>query len=437
MNSLINNIASFIEILRLAGVRISMSESIDAVNALTHVNILDKDEVEIALGACLAKSELEREIYYEAFDRFFINPALKTEYIDSKIKAIENKRAEIIEEATDLKFQGEQLEIREELKEVYSSLSEEEKQSIIEFLEKTSVGKNVGTQFKNMAENMVQGKLSSLKQKYRDTTNSKSAILENFASEAGIIAGEIVETIEQREKLLYKNIGNIKDEDMPRVIQLIKQITEKLRKSALGRYKNSNKRARLDFKKTIRSNIATGGILFKLKYRRKPKRRQRLLVLCDVSASMYRFSGFVLQLLAGLHMGISSLESYIFSEGIEHLNINQFSNGSDIEQRVMQSKIWRKGTDINKAIQYLLKEKNLALSSSTVVIIVSDAKTLNTNKAAENLKVLRGLVKKCYWLNPLQEGDWKSISGIENFKKHSNMLDCSTIDRLARACAQI
>jgi uncharacterized protein with von Willebrand factor type A (vWA) domain len=81
---LLNNLVKFVHTLRAADVRVSLSESIDAVEALSCVDVLDRAQVKAALSACLAKSESERRIFAEIFDRFFIDPVEKEAYICHK-----------------------------------------------------------------------------------------------------------------------------------------------------------------------------------------------------------------------------------------------------------------------------------------------------------------------------------------------------------------
>lgn len=437
MSSLLKNIINFIDVLRLTGVRVSISESIDVIDALRFVDVSDKYQVRTVMSACLAKSVQERMIFLEAFDRFFVEPCVKLKHVNEKVEQIEQKKTEIVKKASELRFQEEILEIEDNLTEVYASLPESEKQSILDFLDKTSTGKNVKPEFKSIVETIVEGKLKRLKPKYPGTTNGNKGILNEVISEAGIIAGNIIEAVQNNDYLFYKNIEEIRDEDIPKVIRLIKLITEKLRKNIIRRYKSSNKKARLDFKKTIRCNLSTGGVLFNLNYKKRPKRKEKILILCDVSASMYRFSGFVLQFITGMHLGISSPDSYIFSQEIEHLNVYEFMNVSNFEQQVKNSAVWKKGTDISRVLGHILYEERLTLNSSTVVIVVSDAKTLNADKAAERLKKLNLKVKRVLWLNPVPERDWIRIAGIAKFGELCTMLDCSTLERLSKSCASI
>lgn len=430
-NSLLINIAEFIDLLRVAGVKTGISETLDAFNSLLYVDLMNRDQVKAALAACLAKCEEDREIFLECFDRFFLPSQVKEEYIASKRKLAEETRKNIMEKASELKFKEHPLEVDDELKEVYATVTEEDRQRIREFLERTSNGLNVGDKFKALTQNIIQGKLNYLKGQYEKQMDVRSGWSVE-TSDAGLIAEAVGEAIRNENRIYYKNLGNISDDDLPEVIRLIRLLTDKFRKkSHINRLRHSR---RLDLKKTISSNIANGGTLFQLRYKKKPGSRQRILLLCDVSSSMYRYSGFVIQFIAGMHAGANYVENYIFSQEVEHLNIHDQKVRMDIEQKVKQSRVWQRGTDLHQAIDHILHNRFLVMNSSTIVIIVSDGKTLNASKAAESLRILRTKVKSIYWFNPIQESDWTGISGLNAFQKHCRMFDCSTLERLNNAC---
>src|SRR5277367_786363 len=70
MAGLRDQIVSFIAALRNGGVRISVAESIDAVNAVAVVG-LERDRMREGLAAALIKDEADRAIFDESFERFF------------------------------------------------------------------------------------------------------------------------------------------------------------------------------------------------------------------------------------------------------------------------------------------------------------------------------------------------------------------------------
>src|SRR3954447_23430512 len=63
----------FINDLRVAGLRISVSESMDAMQAIAAVGI-DRDLLREALAASLVKEEEDRPLFDETFARFFAAP---------------------------------------------------------------------------------------------------------------------------------------------------------------------------------------------------------------------------------------------------------------------------------------------------------------------------------------------------------------------------
>jgi len=228
MNSLTTNIVEFISVLRLAGVRVSISESIDAIYALEFANLSDRTEVKTVLAACLAKSQLERALFSEAFEKFFLAPGAKAKLINAKRQQFEVEKQNIIEQAAQLKFQNETIELSDDLKETYYKASKKEKEDIIEFLSKTSNGKNVKPSFKPTIEKVIKGKLQNLKQKTGSVFLNETTSVNSLDSE--IIAEDVINSVIIDNNLLQKSVSDINIMDMPKVMKIIKQITEKIRK---------------------------------------------------------------------------------------------------------------------------------------------------------------------------------------------------------------
>lgn len=70
MAGLRDQIVTFIGALRDGGVRISVAESIDAVNAVAVVG-LERERLREGLAAALIKDEANRAVFDESFERFF------------------------------------------------------------------------------------------------------------------------------------------------------------------------------------------------------------------------------------------------------------------------------------------------------------------------------------------------------------------------------
>jgi len=318
-----------------------------------------------------------------------------------------------------------------DLKEVYAEMSREERNSIIEYLKRSSSGKNMKPKFRPLLETVVKGKLLDLKKK-----QGRQLFFESDYSEAGIIAGAAHEEIRAENSLLYKDLGTIEDKDVPLVAKIIMDLANKLKRNTRKRYKGPG-RAGLDFKGTIRASVSKGGALCKLKYKRKSGQRQKILTLCDVSASMFRFSGFVLKFISCLHSEASATEHFLFSTSTVRLNTARLVATADYEQEIKKSGVWKKGTDIGQALRHIMDSRDLILNRSTIIIIVSDAKTVFAAEAAAELKRLASLVKKIYWLNPIPETEWDRIPNLDDLRGNCLMLDCSTLEKLSKACTRL
>ncbi|HWR57082.1 MAG TPA: hypothetical protein VN462_11260, partial [Negativicutes bacterium] len=69
----------------------------------------------------------------------------------------------------------------------------------------------------------------------------------------------------------------------------------------------------------------------------------------------------------------------------------------------------------------------------TVLMILSDTKSLQPDLAAQQLKSIRKKVKEVIWLNPLPGNQWSKYPTVELFKRHSTMWECSSLAHLANA----
>lgn len=437
MSLLIKNLVEFFTVLKKSGMDISIQDCMAAIKALQFIDILDRSQVCAALAACLVKKATDRAVFSKAFDLYFNASEDKNSYIREKTETLEKRKQYVEEKSSELCFMEEELELSDEYREIYASLPDEEMKGIKDFLDATSEGRNVRQDFKQLAGTMVKGRLNSLKNKYASRVEEMKGALSYEGTEAGIFAEEVAKEIDTNLSLIHKNIGDMTEEEIPKAIRIIETLIEHLRKELSRRYGKTGKRSTLDIKRTIRSNYDTGQVLFRLKYRSRRDAGTKLLLFCDVSASMTRFSGFVMRLILGLGRSSSSTVCYVFSENTERMNPGNLRNISDFAELQPQGKVWGRGTDIGNSLRQLIADRVSTVSSSTVLVIVSDAKTSNSGLAAEQLELLSKKVKSVIWLNPLPEDLWQSAANIDKYRKSALMLDCSTLDKLSTACRHI
>jgi len=62
--------------------------------------------------------------------------------------------------------------------------------------------------------------------------------------------------------------------------------------------------------------------------------------------------------------------------------------------------------------------------------VVSDTKTLNAEKAAYRLSVLKKKVKDIVWLNTLPRRMWPDTPSVSVFGRYCRMFECNTLAHL-------
>ncbi|HHV34966.1 MAG TPA: VWA domain-containing protein [Syntrophomonadaceae bacterium] len=431
-NYIENSIARFVHILRHLGIQVSILETITSLQALALVDILNRHHVKMALSATMVKNRDQQEIFDQAFESFFVAPEIKKE----QEQVWEEKQAEgqrLLEEAeTDLAYKGETLDLTEKEKLYYAQLPEEEKRKIREYLSASSVPDDRYDRFKPTLEYQVRGSLRYWKQRLGEAEDYHH--LGDPEMDDPVIAS-IVDELSEDSSILYEDMKRIGERDLPKVTNMLKRLSRKLATMISRRYRMSKKAVKLDLRRSIKANVRYGGAIFKLHYKQKRIQKPKVLLICDVSGSMSRYAAFVIQFIYGLSAVMKNIESFIFAEELEHVSAF-FDTRQPFEDTMVKligkSRIWGKGTNMGNALYALREQYPLLLTSNTVVIIVSDTKTLEIDFAEDELIKLKRSVKDILWLNTLPQDEWKNVPSVQKFKRYSQMYECYTLAHLER-----
>lgn len=437
-----NNLARFMYVLRHLGLRISSAEAVDAVNALSAVDMLDRNQVKTAFMATLAKSPEDRVVMDKAFTAFFIPPEEKAERSVKRqqVKEQEARELEAVDDELTYQVEGPEdgetkdvsVPLTEEEKKIYSRLPEDKKKKLRDYLGKQFQSNPVNNP-EQLISNMIRSSLNYWKYYLKMQEDGPPDVNYTGDEELDEVIQDVAERLKEDEELLYQDIQNISDADMPTAAALIAKLSRKLATRISRRYHRSKKRQRLDLRRTIRHNIRFGGIMFNLKYKTKKVQKPKLLLICDVSGSMAKYAGFVLQFIYGLSSVTQDIESFIFSEDIERIT-GEFSKVNPFEQTMAEiinrSEGWGRGTDFYKAMNVITNDYREYLNKETFVIIVSDTKTLHVEKSAVLLQELKKKVKDIIWLNTLPKKVWSLTPSVGKFKRNVRMFECNTLAHL-------
>lgn len=449
------SLVKFINILRRHGIRASVSETMDALEALAQVDILDRDQVMVALSSTLVKSYHDRNVFNKVFDDFFSVPEIKMQGPDPKgigYAGMGSKPEEAGDGPAPAQKHAERDWGKEFLDHARQAVEQNEKLAIKPGWTKRQKKQFLETITRMRGETGSPGTSAPLARKSeksldlwheevkRQVEQSGAASPQNFHSAikdklsdtyASLAPGSGARSDE--DSILFTDMKKISDKDLPRVILFIKKLSRRLATRISRRYLKRRRRGRLDIRRTIRRNISFGGAMIDLKFHSRKVQKPRIILICDVSGSMARYAIFVIQFIYGLSNVVRGIESFIFSEDIERVT-PYFKKGagfaSTMSSLVEKSSQWGLGTNLYESLETFLEKHRRLLSPSVFVLIVSDAQTVQPLKAAADLKEIRSRVKDIIWLNTMPREDWRWALGIDEFQKYCRMFECSTLDQL-------
>lgn len=424
-NLIENHIINFTHILRSAGLTLGISEIIDALRVMTLLDMTDRDQLYRGLSSVLVKSEHDAAIFDEAFNSYFVSRTEK----DRQMTEYMEKKRDMEEAKEDFVFKEKPLDMSERDLETYGAMSEEERQKIRDFIQKTNDGTNVTESLKPILEQSLKSAL----QRKRDMMSSEQLVpIETTGvDEWDAVLYDMARNQEHKD-LLMKNIADIKEEEMKEAVVLIRRLARHLATRIGRRYKSSSGRQVVDVRRSIRSSLRYGGALMELKYKNKRIQKPNIILIADVSGSMFKYSGFLLELMFGLSAVLPNMKSFVFAEHLKKLDLKQFS----IESFSKSEEIGD-GTNLNNSLLEFLKDYDRILTRKTVLILLSDTKTVQYLKTADKLKYIGGKVKEILWLNPVSAEDWTRYVQTLAFLPYVTMYEASSIRKLSRALRNI
>ncbi len=427
-----NHIAYFVSLLRKQGVRVGTVELMEALEGVSVAGLKDREAFKTALRATLIKKAPEFEVFEHTFEKYFV-PSDEQEKNLQWGRECEEKYNECLEKAdSELTFKGEKLNLAESEKVVFASLPEKEQNKLKQFVSETEQGKNVEPEFKSILETTVKSSLRYWRNRQENTLQRPPSITGDSSwdwmlagSSAGGTGGG-----SSGNGIRELDMKNITDKDIPEAAELIRKMTRRLVNYLSRRYRMSKKKRELDLRRTIRDNISYGGYIYRLRYRDRKKQKLRLLLLCDVSGSMIRYTGFILPFIYGLNSVVNDLESFVFAENLEKVS-DSLEKGTSFEETreelLKKSKEWGGGTRLAAALETLMQEHEELLTPKTIVIIVSDTRTTLLDEALRRMENVHDRVKDIVWLNTLPPEEWEELRSVSSFQKLARMYPCNRL----------
>lgn len=181
---------------------------------------------------------------------------------------------------------------------------------------------------------------------------------------------------------------------------------------------------RLDFRRTVRKSLATGGVPADPQFRHPKPHRPEVWLLCDISGSMATFSRFTLQFTHAMATHFSKLRSFAFVDTVDEVT-DFFGPGIDFSSAVSRitteaEVVWLDGhSDYGNSLETFYTRYGSQLTPRTTVIVTGDARNNyrppRDGVLGEVARVSRALV----WLNPEPRAYWDTgDSAMSHYGRH-------------------
>ena len=415
----LEKLSVFSRMLRLQGLTVSPKETEDASRLLIALGMENRDTVKTALRTVYAKSREEQITFDRVFDGFFISEEKMRQQAKEQMEREKELQQHRQEAEEDLQLNGQPMDLDEKQRETYAAMPEDARQRLRNFMDK----------YRSTAERNPRLYSEFIHSVFTRAILEQQMLMEN--------AGTGGQELDPDIGILYRDISDFKDTEIPKAIDIIQSIARQINGELSAKRKKNGHSGKLDFRRTIRKGLETGGSFHRLQYRKKRAHKKHLVLLCDVSGSMVQFSEFALRFIQSLNQVSDNSRVFLFSETMTEADAFKLQNMDLFRSFVKDSGIYGRGTDLGTALEQLYAKQPAVLTSSATLLILSDTKTIDQPRAMKALQEAKRQSGRVIFLNPIPENKWKYVKSIQSMASVVPMISCSTLRELAAACRRL
>ena len=194
---------------------------------------------------------------------------------------------------------------------------------------------------------------------------------------------------------------------------------------------------RLDFRRTVRASLGTGGVPIRLHLAPPRLARPDLVVLADASQSVSSFMRFTLMFLFALQEQFSRVRAFAFIDTVDDIT-RFFENNNDVSKaatRLVQEAKLVEGfgsTDYGKVFTQFRERYPDAITPRTSVLILGDGRGNYRDLGLPVLDWIQKRARSFYWLNPEPSSLWGTgDSEAATISQHVTMIECRNLVQLS------
>ena len=457
--SLVDRHIDFLDALRRAGLAVSVAEGIDAVESMRTVNLLDREQLRAALAATLVKRQVHRPAFDSVFDIFYpsVTGDSAAEASDTEPPArdpgaahrgpLEDPlRDRIRADLAAYLADGDEQRLDAVAREAVGAFgrvpgrmpgeSGWSRMAVLDRISAQTLMANLLDQFLAGAE---RGGLAE--RRARTTINDRIARFERRVEAdvrrrlAELSGADDVARTAVRPTIERVNFLGATRADLAALRREVQPLARRLA-SRLAIDQRHGKRGQLDFRRTIRASLSSGGVPITTHHRPRRPLKTELVVLCDVSDSVSSFAHFTLLLVYALREQFSKVRAFAFVDEVDEVT-RFFSPGGDVLDAITRltseaDVTWLLGrTDYGRAFDLFAERFPDVVTPRTSLLILGDARSNYGDLALPVFTELAERAKHAYWLNPERRAIWDTgDSRASEYGAIAPMVECRNLAQL-------
>lgn len=209
----------------------------------------------------------------------------------------------------------------------------------------------------------------------------------------------------QREVLRKKDFEQMSLDEARDAKLLLQEEACNFREVAIRRFRDSNSGQRYDMRRTIRQMLRNNGQIVEMSKKKRRSKPPALVLICDISGSMSRYSRIFLQFAHTLCQGSQVVHSFVF--GTRLTNISHRLADRDVDRALARIshdvQDWDGGTRIADSLQrFNIDWGRRVLSGRAIVVLLSDGLERDSEANLEfQMARLQRSADQVIWLNPM------------------------------------
>ncbi len=441
---MLDMLTGFVQELRHAGIPVSTVEALDAAEALRFADIGNRAAFKATLGSTLVKNARHYGTFETAFEVYFAllrpapgeddadvpspgrpRPGLQPEggesgagegeleaLLQSLVRALSAGDRGLLRAVA--RRSVEQLAGMERGRPVggtyylYRTLRRLDVDGILErLLEAAAESPHLTALEERLLREEYEGRIESFREEVR------AEIRRRLVADRG---REAVARTLRRPLLEDTDLMHASREELAMVGQVIHPLARKLA-TRLAQRRRRGRRGRLDFRRTVRRSLSTGGVPMEPQFRIPRPARPEVFLLCDISGSMATFARFALQFVYAMSGQFSKLRSFVFVDALDEVTA-VFEAGADFEaalERISSEAqvLWLDGhSDYGNVLAQFWERYGGDLTPRSTVIVTGDARNNYRDLRGDVMPAVAEASRAVYWLNPEPRAYWDTGDSV-------------------------